>query len=369
MRGEPDDLGPTFRRILFDPSRYWPLGLVVLVVLSAVWWFSQPAHGPVGDRQVAGPDGPADYLFCFWNLENLFDDREDGRDGPDRQYDVWYARDVAARRLKYDHLSEALVRMNDGRGPDIIACAEVESVRAAEFLRDALNDHLPDKTLHYRTILMKEVSGGRHIAPAIITRLPANSEKTRLVDPQIRILEGHVEVNGFDLTVFATHWTSHISDDVGHKRDRYADTIYRAYRERAIRNVNADVLVCGDFNDSPGSAAVVDHLHTTGDRTAVLREPGRLLLNLMADKDPNGFGTISFHGRMMIYDQIVVSRGMLDGIGWSCDTDSEATVNTLSRPGSRNRVPWRFGNERDNGFERGYSDHFPITVRLHVQGR
>ena len=50
-----------------------------------------------------------------WNLENLFDDREDQRPPVDRQYDTWFARDAAARRLKYEHLSEALIRMNDGR--------------------------------------------------------------------------------------------------------------------------------------------------------------------------------------------------------------------------------------------------------------
>jgi hypothetical protein len=32
-------------------------------------------------------------------------------------------------------------------------------------------------------------------------------------------------------------------------------------------------------------------------------------------------------------------------------------------------LPWRFGNARDNTFERGYSDHFPVTVHLKVQAR
>jgi hypothetical protein len=93
-----------------------------------------------------------------------------------------------------------------------------------------------------------------------------------------------------------------------------------------------------------------------------------LLLNLMAGKDPNRFGTL-YHKQLLIYDQIVVSPGLLDDAGWTCAPDSVTTVNTLTRPGSRTRAPWRFGNERDTGSGRGYSDHFPVTVSLKVQGR
>jgi hypothetical protein len=61
----------------------------------------------------------------------------------------------------------------------------------------------------------------------------------------------------------------------------------------------------------------------------------------------------------------VVSPGLLDDHGWSCDPESAEVVNSLVRPGDRQRRPWRFGSERDQ-FPRGYSDHFPVTVRLKV---
>jgi hypothetical protein len=37
------------------------------------------------------------------------------------------------------------------------------------------------------------------------------------------------------------------------------------------------------------------------------------------------------------------------------------------RPGDKKHRPWRFGNEHEKHL-RGYSDHFPVTVRLTVQG-
>lgn len=364
------------RRFAADPARNWPIGAAVLLVLLIAWWASSPTNAtPQAGRQTAdvgipGDNGARDYLFCFWNVENLFDDREDQRLSVDRQYDTWFARDGAARSLKYRRLSEALLKLNNGQGPDILACAEVESVRAAELLRDALNERIADKTLHYRSILMKEISAGRHIAPVVITRLPVKANRTRLHGSQMRILETHMDVNGYDLAVLATHWTSHVSDDVGGRRDRYADTIYRAVKETVRRDPAADVLVCGDFNDPPDAPSVADHLHCTGDRAEVLRggyDPR--LLNLMAGKDVSRVGSHFYHGKLWAYDQIVVSAGLLDQAGWSCDPDSAAAVNSLTRPGSRFRTPWRFGNEKDSTFERGYSDHFPVTARLKVQGR
>src|SRR5262245_6882368 len=86
---------------------------------------------------------PRDYLFCFWNVENLFDDQEDDRlQGADQEYDRWFARDHAALEFKLARLSQALLEMNGGRGPDIIALAEVENQRAADLLTNALNSRL-----------------------------------------------------------------------------------------------------------------------------------------------------------------------------------------------------------------------------------
>lgn len=313
------------------------------------------------------------YLFCFWNTENLFDDKEDGRASKaDQEYDRWFARDPAALKLKYAHLSEALVKLNDGKGPDILAVVELESVRSAELLQEAFNARLADKALHYQHILMKEVKGGRHIAPAILTRLPVRGDKTRLHGRLLRILEGHIEVNGHDLVIIASHWTSRLSDKEGKEgtgRAKYGDQIYGVYKGMVKSNPDVDFLVCGDFNDPPDAPSVTRHLHATEDRAAVLRsreEP--LLLDLFADKDPAQFGTHYHAGKWYVFDQIAVSPGLLDNAGWRCDPSSVQTINSLYRPSDRQRRPWRFGNEHDKAI-RGYSDHFPVTVRLEVAGK
>src|SRR5262249_33064271 len=59
----------------------------------------------------------------------------------------------------------------------------------------------------------------------------------------------------------------------------------------------------------------------------------------LPSKDPDAYGTHWFKGKWLIFDQIFVSPGMLDGDGWSCDPKSVQTINTLYRPSASSDVP------------------------------
>jgi endonuclease/exonuclease/phosphatase family metal-dependent hydrolase len=344
------------------PRRVPPIvPIVAVIILLALIPLIRNQTAPPADNAA-----PGTYQLCFWNVENLFDDHQDNETNKvDKEFDTWFARDPAALHLKLDRLSEGITALNDGRGPDILALAEVENLRAAELLQGALNRRLPDSALRYSHLLMKDPGGGRHIATAILTRLPVQHDRTRLHGSRLRILEGHVVVNGHDLVILATHWTSRVTNETGGAREKYADQIYGVFRAMYMSNRKVDFLVCGDFNDPPEAPSVTDHLHATGDIQAVLEfRPEPLLFNLFADKNPSaGFGTHHFGKQWFIFDQIVVSPGLLDSEGWSCDPQSVRTINNLVKPGDRYGRPWRFGNEHERG-TRGYSDHFPVTVRL-----
>jgi endonuclease/exonuclease/phosphatase family metal-dependent hydrolase len=312
--------------------------------------------------------GPGEYLFCFWNVENFFDDQLDdyGRQ-PDKEFDAWFAKNPRIRREKLDHLSSALIELNGGRGPDILAIAECESERAAALLQDALNARLANEADHYRHVLYKDPHGGRHIATAIITRLPMTGDRAKLLGRRQRILEGRIEVNGHELVIIASHWTSRISEKEGeerkgHGRSDYAAKIYGEFRRMFERNPEVDLLICGDFNDTPDDASVTEDLHAVSDINAVRGfEP--LLFNLFANKDPDEYGT-HYHRDWFIFDQIVVSPGMLDEKGWSVDPESATAVRTLHKRNDWQKRPWSFGTPKHG--DRGYSDHFPVTVKLRV---
>ena len=99
-----------------------------------VWGLSSPARRLQSDWSRSCSRGtavPADgYLFCFWNAENFFDDKLDNRPHePDKVYDAWFAEDPRAPQAeaRQSHHTAALLKMNDGKGPDILALAECET--------------------------------------------------------------------------------------------------------------------------------------------------------------------------------------------------------------------------------------------------
>jgi endonuclease/exonuclease/phosphatase family metal-dependent hydrolase len=325
-------------------------------------------RGPA--EKEAAPHGTQEYLFCFWNTENFFDDQEDGRPRqPDKTFDAWFANNPEVLKEKLDHLTEVLAEMNGGAGPDILAIAEAESERAVELLRDSLNKAIKKGT-PYKHIAWKDPKGGRHIATAVISRLPIIGDRTQLHGRRLRILESHVEVNGHDLAIMATHWTSRVSDDSGEGRDKYADLIYGRFRAMYKSNPKVDLIICGDFNDNPDDDSVVEHLHATGDRAKVLAgEDPPMLYGLFSDlwaKHEGKEGSHYYRGHAYIFDQLVVSPGMLDTIGWSCEPET-AKIHK-HRFVDRHGRPDRFGTQRDKGV-RGASDHFPVTVELKVAAK
>jgi endonuclease/exonuclease/phosphatase family metal-dependent hydrolase len=325
--------------------------------------------------QSTATTGAEDYLFCFWNTENFFDDRLDGeRRQPDKDYDTWFANDREALQLKLSHLTSVLAAMNRGRGPDILAIAEAESERAVELLKDSLNRAIRDAP-PYRHVAFRDPKGGRHIATAVITRLPLIADRTQLHGRRLRILEAHIDVNGHDLVVLATHWTSRVSDEEGEGREHYAEAIYGRFRAMYKSNPKVCFLVCGDFNDNPDDKSVTEYLHATGDLQKVKAGGDPPLLYDLFSKtwqankdreDRDKVGSHFYRGHAYLFDQIAVSPGLLDDAGWTCLVDT-AQVHRHKFVDSRGR-PLRFGSPRDRG-ERGVSDHFPVTVRLRAAGR
>jgi endonuclease/exonuclease/phosphatase family metal-dependent hydrolase len=321
-----------------------------------------------GDSAPAGTPGTGTYLLCFWNVENLFDDQDDDRHTRgDKEYDSWFAEDKVALKQKLDNLAGVILGMNDGKGPDILALAEVESARAAELVQQRLNAGLKDRSLHYTTVLFKNPSGGRHIATAILTRLPVEKGKTRLLGKRLRILQGQVVVADRPLTIIASHWSSRISDKTGATRGKYADLIYGHFKGMVLANPKVDFLVCGDFNDNPDDESVTTHLWATEDAAGV-RSSGDepKLFNLMGSLWQKGSASIYNRATPYLFDQICVSPGMLDDEGWSVVPDTARVVPQMAQANGR---PNRFGGPKDRRpmTARGASDHFPVIVRLRVR--
>jgi endonuclease/exonuclease/phosphatase family metal-dependent hydrolase len=342
------------------PRRLWVL---LAAPVFAVVLLLPAACDQRGQAPTAPPEG---YLFCFWNVEDLFDDHRDKHHAKvDDEFDSRFANNPDVLEAKLKNLSKVLLSLNDGKGPDIFAFAEVESDRAADLLRQQLNKDLGDKGTPYNNLLFKETRAGRHISTGIITRLPVIRDRTRKLDSPHRILEGHLIVDGHELVVIASHWTSRVTKGSREGRNKYGDLIYGRFKAMYKANRNIDFLVCGDFNDDPDDEGVVKHLRATGDRQALTADPDEpklFSLSLGKMKDLDHFGTLKYRGKWNLFDQVAVSPGLLDDKGWTVLPETLTTVRKFVMKSGR---PSKF----DARTRQGFSDHCPVTVRLKVQSR
>jgi hypothetical protein len=339
-----------------EARRWAPRIVVVLLVGLALWIFRQRAD----PQRPAAPMPPGGILVCTWNVENFFDDVDDPNSHDESE--DWFANDPVAFDAKVTSLADALCELGDGRGPDVIAMVEVESLRSAEALRDELNTRL-DPVWQYRGVVFRPNHTGRRFAPAVISRLPVRDDLTRTFGIR-RTLEAHLGTDERPLTLLVSHWTSRVTDATGQKRSAYADSLYRAFLQLYRADSGVDLLIAGDFNDTPEDPSLRVNLRTTSDPDlARAGGPSPRLLDLSALLDQERTGTYFYSGRWEFLDHLVASPGLLDDRGWTVVTDSIRVADGPATRGARDGRPLRFGKETSKG-RRGPSDHFGLTVRL-----
>jgi len=339
-------------RFVIGRHTSWPvLAMIALVLLIVL--VTTPRQDGVGRSPVIQPGGEG-YLVCFWNVENLCDDTNDFKNTD--PIEDWFAANPRALALKLDLLAETLLAMNGGRGPDLLALVEVENRRAVELLRDRLHRELPPE-FHYRHLAHHDLTTGRRVEPAILSRLPINPARTRTFG-QRRILQVVVEVDGDELAVLVAHWTSRLTDQEGTKRLEYGRACLEAVEALRRLNPAADVLVMGDFNDHPQDRSLTEGLRAGPSPSAIDADgtPFRLW-NLMTLIEPGTAGTYWYRGGWEILDHLVVSPGLVDQRGW------QVLPKTLTLGDNSDRRPLRFGAPNHQE-PRGPSDHLPVSVRV-----
>ena len=309
----------------------------------------------------------AELYVAFWNVENLFDTRDDRRTHDD-EFTPSGGNNWTEERLnqKFKKLAQVINEMNGGRGPDILGLAEVENRQVLESLvrghlkrryaivhRDSPDERGIDCALLYDPSVLK-LEGSRFI----LVRLAAGDRTRDIVETELR-------TGGAALHVFVNHWPSRWegAEKSEPKRCLAAAVLRRRVDELLQASANSDLLVMGDFNDLPSDRSVVEVLKATGERGRLV--PGQLLNSTWPVHLDKTIGTMKYRGEWMTFDQIVVSQGLLDRTGFSW-AKPEACVFM------RDYLLVREGRFRGNPFRTyagqyyvgGYSDHLPIYCRI-----
>jgi hypothetical protein len=319
-----------------------------------------------------------DYCIAWWNLENLFDVA--GAQEPHRPE---YLRKQLASELKgwtqsvlnrkLSQLASVIVRLNGGRGPDILGCCEIENKRVMLALAarlnlpgrnyDVVHHHMRDKRgidiafIYDRGLFRSE----RWFSHEILKR----SATRDLFQVNFRTPEGRL------LILIGNHWPSRLGGVYESEPYRIlaAETLsYWLSRVQEIHGEEVPVLIMGDFNDPPSSRALREYALSTHYLPRVTNARIPRLYNLMGPLAGQGMGTHFYSGEPDMLDQFLATEGMVKrGMPIRVQADSvEIIAWPEMRTSARKPAPLRFGRpSKPSSYNRdGFSDHFPITVRV-----
>ena len=326
-------------------------------------------------------------VVASYNVENLFDDRYEGREYPEYSGEQW-SREQYHRKLSA--IARAL-KAASPRGPDILCFQEIESELALGELRDR---HLKGFGYRYLVFVPQEQVA---TTVACLSRIPITRTRVHAVGsfagvPLRHILELEIEYEGSILYLFNNHWKSKTGgvEQTAAARRQAAEVLTERLREILRATPEADLLVLGDLNENldeydqaqgryrtatapdsvletrVGSAETNALFITPKPERAGLREDRVVLYDPWYELQPEQRGSSVYQGRWQTPDRILLSPGLLDREGFVYSPGSFQVVRAGFLIDRKNGFPrrWRQG---EGAVDHGTSDHLPVL--LAIRGR
>ena len=316
-----------------------------------------------------GCDNSTDSITVgFWNVENLFD-LEDDPIKNDDEFSLGGDKMITQEILdmKLDHMAEIIFDLN----ADILGLCEIENRKVLQML----NENYPEKSY---SIVHYESPDLRGIDAALLY----DAEKFTIVDsypivipfgdeaPTRDILYINGTFNEATLHIFVNHWPSNYSglERGTRRRSVVANVVRKTLDKILMEDDNANIILMGDFNESPISIAVKDVLNTTINQEEVDDNPYQLWNTMAHIMGVENGGTYKYRGNDNVIDQFIVSKGLIDENGLELYPTSVRVLNKdkyRQQEGDFTGYPFRFWV--GNNLLGGYSDHMAIYCKLYLK--
>ncbi len=310
----------------------------------------------------------SDLLAGFWNVENLFDYEDDAktRDNdflPEGKYE-WTEKKYYQ---KLDRISEVMNDLGEEL-PHFMGLVEVENLKVLKDL--VMHDDL--RKASYK-IIHKESKDQRGIDVAILY----NPLYLSLLEYEFLDIDSHSDNNLFSrdilyaafsqadgsvLHTFVNHWPSRRDGwkETEHKRLAAANTLKSKLNDITKKNPDAQLLICGDFNDYPDNKSLEIIVEAKS-----IKNKEAQLVNLAYELDKSDKGTITYQGDWGMFDQFIVSRSLVDKNSWDVKRSKmkifkEDYVLYYDKT-HKQKQPSKFQGSRFYG---GYSDHLAVYLEL-----
>lgn len=310
---------------------------------------------PPGQRTVEPAPWPADASVVFYNVENLFDTRNDPGPGDDDltpEGALKWTQERYTRKLQ--HLAEAIALAGEDL-PVLVGLCEVENAGVVEDLartaplgteRYAVVHHDSPDERGIDVALLYQERLFNLLAEEALT-VPLDNDRTR------DILHATLASRSDTFHVFVNHWPSRREGQERSEPKRMAAAAVLASAIKQVRTgPSTHVLVMGDFNDTPTDRSIRVGLGAGCTPTAEL-------VDLMCVDQPTGHGSHQYQGEWAYLDQFMVDRTLAGRVVKANALWDERLLFKHPRYG---RSPNK--TYSGNSYKGGYSDHLPIVIRL-----
>ncbi|MEL6591988.1 MAG: endonuclease/exonuclease/phosphatase family protein [Bacteroidota bacterium] len=315
------------------------------------------------------------YTLAFYNVENLFDTIDDPEKidedfTPEGRYK--WTEEILAQKL--DNIARVIAGMGKD-GPAMLGLAEVEHRSLVQRLID--QPQLAPKKyeiVHAESPDMRGIDCAFIFDPAIFTLDQFRAfemkfdEEPDYTSRRILWVSGTIGKERLHLVV--NHWPSRYGglEKSEPRRMTVANQVRAIIDSVQQAEPNAAIVMMGDFNDDPFNKSIVEGIKA-GDSWP-LAEGQDFYNPLYKLHQKDSVGTLTYRGKWNLFDQFLLSDDLLAG---KRNLQYQTGSANIYRPemiqvggdGPAKDMPRR-AIYRGEFQERGFSDHFPVYLRLQI---
>lgn len=306
---------------------------------------------------MAQEDAPI-FTAAWWNVENLFDTRNDPNTNDDEftpSGDLHWTQRKMWKKL--NDIYKTIVAMNL---PDVIGFAEVEN----KYVLRSLCEGTPLKQAGYRYVHY-DSPDRRGIDVALIYRTSRftvdSSQKISLSDSathfftrDILYVKGHTH-EGDTIVLLLNHWPSKRGGEEAEEHRIMAARKLRSIMQQAHKETpSAAIIAMGDLNSTDKEPPLAEGMAFGNDS---INPDG---IRLLTHRLPRDWGSHKYQGEWCYIDQVLLlANEHWNVVKLKLIHNEYLVVDEVARPGQRPKRTYQ-----GPLYEGGISDHLPLLLRL-----
>lgn len=301
-----------------------------------------------------------DAVIAFYNVENLFDTKDDPNTWDD---DFTPKGSYRYTDKVYQHKLHNIARVIADINPTVIGLAEVENKTV---LKDLITQ--PELKKHNYKFVWFDSPDPRGIDVALLYKAgdftPSKSRNYPVIQDGLKtrdVLYVSGKLNNEQIHLLVNHWPSRREGTTKSepKRMAAAKVNKRIADSLLKKDTNSKIFIMGDMNDNPSNNSITQTLQASANK----KDKKGYLYNPWAQLHQSGQGTSIYHKHWDHFDQMIISGAVVKGKGLHLKEVDIFDEQYIRNEGyGADGYPFR--SFRGRNWNKGYSDHFPIVMYL-----